>query len=185
MSGRLRPFSEVVRAGAIPLRLKAEECPRMALRTRHFTHCAFGPYELRPLLRAKLLPGEVVVGWGAVERSALGPAKTLQIGLGMTPIVGPILAAMLTHPKHRFVVLTDSRVIVLDARARTRRGLHVIAETPIGTVRVASTVEKRVFRVALDEQDQAQAIGVPKQRGKGPERMLDALRILAREDARL
>jgi hypothetical protein len=149
---------------------------------RHFTHCAFGPYELRPLLRAKLLPGEIVVGWGSVERSAIGPAKTFQLGLSMAPIFGPLLAAMLTHPRHRFVVLTDSRVIVLDARARTRRGLHVIAETPIGTVRVAPTTKRRVFKVALDESDAAQTIGVPKQRGKGPERMLDALRVLARDD---
>lgn len=171
-------MAELVRRGAIPTRPDAEESLWMP---RHFTHCAFGPYELRPLLRAKLLPGEVVVGWGAVERSALGPAKTLQLGLSMAPIFGPLLAAMLTHPRHRFVVLTDSRVIILDAKARTRRGLHVVAETPIGTVRVAPTVEKRVFKVALDNHDQAQAIGVPRQRGKGPERMLDALRVLARD----
>lgn len=152
-------------------------------RPRRFPHCVFGPYELRPLLRAKLLPGEVLVGWGVVERSAIGPAKTLQVGLSMAPIVGPLLAMAVAHPRHRFIVLTDSRLIVLDAQARSRRGLHVIAETPIGCVRVAPTRDKRVYRVALDDHDAAQTIGIPRQPGKASGRMHDAIRLLARDDA--
>jgi hypothetical protein len=134
------------------------------------------------MLRAKLLPGEVLVGWGAVERAAVGPAKTVQVGLGMAPVVGPLVVALLAAPKHRFVVLTDHRVIVLDARVGSRRGPIVIAETPIGTMRVSRTMEKRVFRVALDGVDAPQTIGVPKQRSKAAERMLEAMRVLALDD---
>lgn len=149
---------------------------------RRFPHCAFGPFALRTMLRAKLLPGEVVVGWGAVERAAVGPAKSIELGLGMTPIIGPIVVALLAAPKHRFVVLTDLRVIVLDARVGTRRGPVVIAETPTASMRVSTTVQRRVFRVALDGVDAPQAIGVPKQNSKAAERMLEALIVLARDD---
>lgn len=152
---------------------------------RRFPHCAFGPFELRPLLRSKLLPGEVLVGWASVERAAVGVAKSLEVGLSMTPMVGPLLSAALTHPKHRFVLLTDSRVIVLDARKGLAGGrgpgLHVVAETPIGALRVAPTLEKRVFKVALDQHDGPQAIGVPRQKGAGSTRLLDALRLMARD----
>lgn len=167
----------------------AEQSP---VATRRFPHCSFGPFALRGLLRAKLLPGEVVVGWGSVERTVVGPARTMMIGLAMAPVFGPLLAAMLTHPKHRFLVVTDSRLIVLDSRRfdqpPRRRGrnapsrLHVVAETPIGIVAVRPTAAKRVFRVALDDHDAPQSIEVPKQRGKAAERMLEALRVIANTD---
>ncbi|MGP1310365.1 MAG: hypothetical protein ACTS27_09230, partial [Phycisphaerales bacterium] len=128
-----------------------------------------------------------------VERSAVGPAKTMMIGVSLAPLIGPVLAAMLTHPRHRFLVLTDSRLIVLDARKITRGraaglpgsrgiGLHVVAETPIGALAVRRTSQKRVFRVGLDEEDAPQSIEVPKQRAKAAERMLEGFRLLARED---
>jgi hypothetical protein len=99
----------------------------------------------------------------------------------MAPLVGPILVAMLAAPKHRFVVLTDHRVIVLDARVGSRRGPIVIAETPIGAMRVSTTMEKRVFKVALDGVDAPQTIGVPKQRSKAAERMLEAMRMMTHD----
>lgn len=134
------------------------------------------------MLRAKLLPGEIVVGWGSVERAAVGPAKSIELGLGMTPFIGPIVVALLASPKHRFIVLTDLRVIVLDARVGTRRGPVVIAETPTATMRVTETGQRRVFRVALDGVDAPQAIGVPKQNSKAADRMFEALVVLARDE---
>lgn len=156
---------------------------------RRFSNCAFGPFALRSLLRAKLLPGERVIGWGVVERGASGAALTLQLGLSMAPVLGPLLAAAMMNPKRRFLILTDSRLLVLDAQAsrddRLRlamdrpSSLRVVAEAPIGVVTVVKTDEPRKFRVALDEHDDAQTITVPKQRSAAAERLAKAMALLA------
>jgi len=146
---------------------------------RRFNHCAFGPFVLRPLLRSRLLRGEVVVGWGVVEKAAVGPAKTFRMGVAMAPVVGPIVAAALSAPKRRFLVLTDHRLFVLDAGVSARHGPVVVAETPLGEVRVATTSEKRVFRVSIDGQDTSQTVSVPKQDSRAADRLAAGLRVLA------
>lgn len=158
---------------------------------RRFPNCAFGPFELRPLLRSKLLPGERVVGWGVVERGASGAALTLQLGLSMAPVIGPLLAAAMMSPKRRFLLLTDSRLLVLDAQASRDdlwrlaldrpTSLRVVAEAPIGVVTVVKTDEPRTFRVALDEHDDAQTVSVSKSRSRAAARLAKALTLLASE----
>ncbi|MBX3353658.1 MAG: hypothetical protein KF684_12065 [Phycisphaeraceae bacterium] len=159
---------------------------------RRFANCVFGPFQLRGLLRAKLLPGETVVGWGVVERASSGATMTLQLGLSMAPLVGPLLVAAMMNPRRRFLVLTDSRLLVLDAQASGNEvlrlaldkpsSIRVVAEAPIGGVTVVKTDEPRRFRVALDEHDDAQTISVPKQRSAAAERLALALALLATDE---
>lgn len=156
-----------------------------------FPNCGFGPFALRPLLRAKLLPDESVIGWGVVERASSGATMTLQLGLSMAPLIGPLIVAAMLNPKRRFLVLTDSRLLVLDAQSpgnehfRLAAGkpssLRVVAEAPLGGVAVVKTDEPRTFRVALDEHDDAQTIKIPKQRSAATERLAMALSLLATE----
>lgn len=71
---------------------------------------------LRPLLRARLEPGERVIGWGlALEEPGVARAA-VTVALFAVPVLGQALAALslaLLVSQRRVAVLTDRRLMLL------------------------------------------------------------------------
>lgn len=110
----------------------------MAMR---FRNSAYGPLHLRGLLRARLEPGERLVGFAAGEMSP-SPARVLaQVALALIPGFGHLLAAahgVVQGDRRRVVVLTSRRIFLLRAdRAGVEpQGRGVSSELPLSLLDV-------------------------------------------------
>lgn len=87
------------------------------MRARRFPGCALGPLSLRRVLRARLQPGEPVVGWAV---ATIGPVWWWR-GLDMATAVAPPLLLARTVgavDATRVLVLTDRRLLSIYAQFR-------------------------------------------------------------------
>ena len=91
----------------------------MAKRRRWFANAGYGPLGLRPVLRARLQPGERIVGWGEISLTSTGSSSALVAAagtLGLVPVLLPLsltLFQLIARATHRVAVLTDRRLILL------------------------------------------------------------------------
>ncbi len=105
----------------------------MAMR---FRNSAYGPMHLRGLLRARLEPGERLVGFAAAELSP-SPVRVLaQVALALIPGFGHLLAAAhgaVQGNRRRTVVLTSRRIFLLrsDRTGAEPQGRGIVAELPL------------------------------------------------------
>ncbi|MCB1281404.1 MAG: hypothetical protein KDB18_07760 [Salinibacterium sp.] len=93
----------------------------MRRRERRFTHAAFGPWRLRPLLRAMLERDERLIGWGVVQPAGGAWSKLSTAMITVVPVVGPIVGAVTTTNearRRRVAVLTSRRLLMMRADAR-------------------------------------------------------------------
>lgn len=93
----------------------------MRRRERRFGNAAFGPWRMRPLLRAVFEPDERLIGWGVVQPAGGAWSKMSTAMMAFLPIVGPIVGAMTTTNearKRRVAVLTSRRLLMLRADAQ-------------------------------------------------------------------
>ncbi len=99
----------------------------------------FGPIHLRHLLRARMDPGERLVGF-AVTQLRPTPAQIItHVGLALLPGVGPLAAlalATLGPDQRRLVVLTTRRLLLLrlNRSGPDPSGRGVLADLPLATL---------------------------------------------------
>lgn len=101
---------------------------------RNFPNLSYGPYELRPVLRSVLKPGEGLIAWGTVqEASGLTDflTFTLRWGLVLLPgvwgLVGLVVPAAM-QMRTWGAVLTDRRLLLLQPeRAQLGGATHGVA----------------------------------------------------------
>lgn len=149
--------------------------PPMATR---FTNCKYGPMHVRSVLREKLAHGERIVAWGVVQRSAPNNLKVAAAAIASP--VGLVLMSTLHQRSHRFVVLTDCRLLVFKANARPPLTAEyaLVADAPLGLLRVRAVRIDGPFDVALDDEDPPQRLDVLA-RSRAALRLRIALRELA------
>ncbi|TVQ59486.1 MAG: hypothetical protein EA379_10710 [Phycisphaerales bacterium] len=152
---------------------------------RRFPECDFGPVHLRAVLRRRLIPGERLVAWGTVRSVPVSRPTVLAL-IGVAPYLALFLAPFLMQMRQsRFLVLTDSRLMVLRTHPR-RGGIEagwLAAESNTATIRVLNVGGKLgPFDVAIDEQDTPQRLLVVMNNRTG-QRLARALHELARMEA--
>ncbi len=115
----------------------------------HFDSCQFGPYELRAFLRRRLMAGEQVVGWGVVSREMSVFDTMMLVAAAMVPAAGTVLQAAIMSRTKRFMILTDTRLLMLlpDAKGCAPNGDGITFDTPHHSLTVARTSRARTFRV--------------------------------------
>ena len=137
---------------------------------------------LRQALRPRLLPDERLVAWGSVRRVPRQRAALLAVAMTFPP-VGMLLAPFILGSKPmRFLILTDSRLLVLKTRPsrhERREGGWVVAEANIASVRVLPLAKSGPFEVALDDEDPPQRLEVLS-RTRPAKRLVQAMHELAR-----
>jgi hypothetical protein len=83
-----------------------------------FIDMPFGPFQLRPLLRATLRPGERTVGWAVAYDQATLSRHMMQAAISLLPGLGAVLVGVLRGARGerpRLLLLTDRRLLVLVA----------------------------------------------------------------------
>ncbi len=153
---------------------------------RNFNSCVYGPWRVRPVLRAHVAEGERVVAWGMTHRPATSSANLLAIAISMAPFIGPFLAPALMRREPRLLILTDRRLLFLrtDRKPANRRGRidrsAVALEAPLDDVVVRASAGW--FEVRTLSQGRRLRVEVPDQPGRPPERLRHALGLLATDD---
>lgn len=149
----------------------------------HFDNCQFGPADLRPLFREIAMPGERCVGWGAVHESGLFPVVASAV-LALIPIAGQLFSTMFIRKITRFVILTDTRILILASDYRTKRiggervPIGVALNVPLNSVMVTG-LGRRKLRIWSREWQRPLRYAMTG-RERGPAGRLSAgLRILA------
>ena len=85
---------------------------------RTFRHLDFGPLALRDLLRARLAPGERVVGWASAQLEQPLSLALFRLGLMVLPGVGHVVSGLLSSmvsPERSLLILTDARLLLITA----------------------------------------------------------------------
>jgi len=86
--------------------------------TIRFPEMPFGPFELRPLLRATLAPGERLVGWAVARDQTSVSINLLDTALMLFPGIGHAAVSLrrgMRGVTSRLLVLSDRRLLVLAA----------------------------------------------------------------------
>jgi len=154
---------------------------------RNFNSCVYGPWRVRPVLRAHLDAGERVVAWGLTHRPATPSTNLLAIAVGLMPFVGPLLAPAVVRQNPRLVVLTDRRILFLrtDRKPANRKGrvdrTAVQLAAPLEEVLVRGS-SGSWYEVRILREDKVLRVDVPDQKGRPAERLREALRLLAADE---
>jgi hypothetical protein len=105
-----------------------------------FPHMPFGPFELRPLLRARLEPGERLVGWGTAHDQETLSTKLLDAGFTLVPLLGHAAVALRRSwrgVRFRLLIITDRRLLVLaSTRAVITETARLEADVPLAELDV-------------------------------------------------
>ncbi len=148
--------------------------------TVNFSGCAYGPFELRRLLRRRLQPGEGIVAWHVASTWPRTAEVGLMVGAVVVPWVGFLVVEQMHRRARRVVVLTDRRLLLLraDGAGRAPRGLGVVFDAPLHALAVRTAGARSVW-IAARANAGAVRLGFPAPRGPAQERLLAGLEILA------
>jgi hypothetical protein len=109
---------------------------------RRFPNTDIAPHQLRPLLRSALSPGERLIAWGVGAEHPPASTALFRIAITAIPMVGLALSAAVGGPRHRLLLLTDQRLLILSGEARDLRhpGAAIATDASLGalTVKVGS-----------------------------------------------
>jgi hypothetical protein len=152
---------------------------------RKFKSCEFGPFQTRSVLKRVLEPGERPIGWGVVKRDRSLAEILLAAVSQFVPVLGLALAAVLADRLIRFVILTDSRLIVLprsmDRRTRSIR-IAELRNTPLDRLMV-DRLGKRAYTVQEPGKPDAEYYLIHWAQSEPGKRLIDGLNLLAAESA--
>lgn len=149
------------------------------MRRRDFPNCEYGPFQLRRLLRARLLPGEKIVGWAP---ALANPPVWLLIavaGLALVPAAGHMLIMVILANHRRVVILTDSRIMVLSrlALAGDPGGRGVRTDLPLHALALKKTRSAHRFRLQARGSGRGETLSI-ENRTRPAERLIQGLNVL-------
>lgn len=147
----------------------------------NFDNCQFGPLALRALFRERLLPGERIIGWSVAARQARSFDVAMVIFMSMIPIVGSFITVAYAGRFRRLIILTDTRLIMLDPSADPRnvRKRKPLLDVPLHAVVVANTKKKNKFRVGAPGLGGVEIYTFQNERPSTTKRLVAGLKLLA------
>jgi|GEM_PF-1882628 len=106
-----------------------------------FPIAPYGPIHLRRLLRARMDPGERLVGFSVVQLRPPPALVIAQVVLALIPGIGQVAAftlAALGSDQRRLLVLTTRRMLLLrlNRSSPDPRGRGIVADLPLATLLV-------------------------------------------------
>lgn len=139
---------------------------------------------VRPALRGRLRADERLIAWGVGEKPKSQSEQALSILVGMTPIVGLLLAQSVSRAEARLLVLTDQRLFILRPRQHTRG----LGGGPLRTALLADVSVRRTgaegdaFEIMLGDGVESLRLQIPEQSSRPAERLARALSLMARDE---
>jgi hypothetical protein len=146
--------------------------------TGRFPALPYSPGELRPVLRAKLQPGERLIGWGVVHEPPDPALALLAVAFHFLPFVSPFVGLLIGTDRRRLLVLTERRLLVLSGRAKmTGPGrVGVWADIPASNLSVRAGGSSGTYE--LSGAGRVVKIRIADKQGRGAERLREALGLL-------
>lgn len=147
-----------------------------------FPNCEFGPIQLRAIIRQAFLPGERIIGWAPAVRSARTFDVLMVVFLSMVPVVGTFVGVAYATRFRRFIILTDTRLIMLapNWKAASNRGANKpILNAPLSVVTIAATGRRGEFRIAAPGLEGIERYQVRGDQPRTLARLIEGLAVLA------
>lgn len=160
-----------------------------------FPGLVYGALRVRPVLRAWLEPGEMVVGWGPARVNPSLGGTSMRTALALVPGIGPVLALLLAGDGGSgagLAILTDRRLLLLRSGALAKEPAKAVRRVlALNAVRVealrrgsgagASASPASRFRV-VEADGKGTVLELPRGRTRPAARLYRGLMLLA--DAR-
>ncbi len=143
-----------------------------------FENCAFGPWALRRLLREGIGLRDRALAWGVVSEQRGLMTDVWPVIVALVPAIGPVFGAMLGGSgRPSVLVLTQTRLLLLDGKRKPGSRDWVRWEAPLGTLVIARRGRSFVARSGEE------GVGVRVRPACGEERVDAALRALSKASA--
>jgi len=151
---------------------------------RPFPNARYGPMSVRRLLRARLLPGERLVGWAPVLRDPTVFELVTSAGLLIIPGVGQILMMLVLGRLRSLMILTDSRLLLVSMGpyGPDPAGRGVRADVPFHRLGIRPTARKRRVKLLMPGRPRFEEFVIEDASRRSHQRLLEGLMVLAAED---
>jgi len=140
---------------------------------------------VRRLLRARLLPGERLVGWAPVLRDPTVFELLASAGLLIIPGVGQLLMMVVLGRLRSLMILTDSRLLLVSMGpyGPDPAGRGVRADVPFHRLGIRPVARKRRVKLLLPGRPRFEEFVIEDASRRSHQRLLEGLMVLAAGEA--